>query len=166
MRLRVPVLIGLGLLAMSGDSTRATEVEPVTVLSEAQVAYLEHCGGCHGIQGSSAPHEVPSLRGQAGYFLCLPEARAYLIRLPSVARSPLADATLADLMNFVVFDIGGRLEHRPAYGPYTAEEVRHLRKRPLNDISLASYREALVERLIRQCGAPASLRDYSSTRAH
>jgi hypothetical protein len=107
---------------------------------------------------------VPSLRGQASYFLCLPEARAYLIRLPSVASSPLTDEALADLMNFVVFDIGRAPGASEVYRRYSAEEVSELRKRPLNDVSLASYREELVGRLITECGAPSALREYSSAR--
>ena len=133
----------------------------VTTLTPVQATYLERCGGCHGIQGHSAPGAVPSLRGQVSYFLCFPEARAYLVRLPSLASSPLTDDELAQLMNFVVFDLGGASNQRR----YSAEEVSELRSRPLNEISLAGYRRRIVDRLIGDCGAPVSLREYSSTPA-
>ncbi len=106
-----------------------------------------------------------SLRGQVSYFLCFPEARAYLVRLPSLASSPLTDDELAELMNFVVFDLGGDSQQRGSARRYSADEVSELRSRPLNDISLARYRRQIVNRLIAECGAPASLRDYSSTSA-
>jgi cytochrome c553 len=141
---------------------RATAADAPTQLTEVQSIYLERCGGCHGIQGRSAPQQVPSLRDQVQFFLCLPESRAYLVRLPSVASSPLSDDALADLMNFVVFDLGSGSRDRNVYVPYTAEEVGKLRKQPLNSVSLARYREALVTRLIDRCGAPRSLLEYSS----
>lgn len=129
-------------------------------LSEVQSTYLERCGGCHGIQGFSAPGAVPTLRGQVGYFLCTAEARDYLIRLPSVATSPLSDRELADLMNFVVFDLGGAPR---TYEKFTDGEVHTLRKRPLKDVALSRYRAGLIERLISRCAAPVSLRQYSAS---
>jgi hypothetical protein len=156
-RLAVGCLIA-ALVAAAG----VTAVPAVTSLNDVQWTYLERCGGCHGIQGSSAPSEVPSLRGQVGYFLCTPETRAYLIRLPSVATAPLSDRELANLMNFVVFDLGGAAGGPRDYDKFTDSEVRDLRKRPLKDINLTRYRAGLVERLIDNCGAPASLRQYSA----
>lgn len=135
------------------------------MLTPVQATYLERCGGCHGIQGHSAPSEVPRLRGQVGFFLCQPEGRAYLARLPSLASSPLTDEELAELLNFVVFDLGGATALRQDYRRYSAQEVSELRSRPLNEISLARYRQEIVSRLIGECGAPSSLREYSSTTA-
>jgi hypothetical protein len=134
---------------------------PPVALGEIESIYLERCGGCHGIQGYSAPREVPSLRGRVGYFLCLPQGRAYLVRLPSLASSPLSDDTLARLMNFVVFDLGGRPADPSVHALFTAEEVRELRRQPLNNVSLARYRSALVSELIERCGAPQDLREYA-----
>jgi hypothetical protein len=105
---------------------------------------------------------VPSLRGQVGYFLCTPEARAYLIRLPSVATAPLSDRELADLMNFVVFDLGAPAGAPREYDKFTESEVHALRQRPLKDVALTGYRAGLVEQLISRCGAPVSLRQYSA----
>jgi hypothetical protein len=152
-----------GLLATAGVSWpfSATPAEP-TSLNVVQSTYLERCGGCHGIQGLSSPGEVPTLRGQVGYFLCTPQARAYLVRLPSLAASPLSDRELADLLNFVVFDLGGAREAGGSYQRFTEIEVGALRTRPLKDVALARYRAGLVEELISGCAAPASLRQYSS----
>jgi hypothetical protein len=77
-------------------------------LTTPQSDYVEHCSGCHGMQGDSAPAEIPVLRDRIGYFMCLPEGREYLIRLPNVAYSAITDnQELADMMNFVVFGLGG-----------------------------------------------------------
>jgi hypothetical protein len=129
-------------------------------LTQVQATYLERCGGCHGIQGRSSPDLVPDLRDQVGHFLCLPEGRAYLVRLPSIATSPLTDQEVAELMNFVVFDLGRTKAIAGKYPAYSAEEVRQLRAQPLNAVALASYRAEIVEQLISRCEAPATLRDY------
>ena len=63
----------------------------ITQLNDVQSIYLQHCGGCHGVQGISAPREVPDLRGQVGSFLCTADGRAYLVRLPNVALAPVSD---------------------------------------------------------------------------
>lgn len=74
-----------------------------------QSDYVEHCGGCHGVQGNSAPAAVPVLRGRIGWFLCTPQSRAYLIHLPNVAYSRITDnAQLADLVNFTVSGWAGQ----------------------------------------------------------
>lgn len=156
------VVVPLALACASGNALLASETNGPTPLPDVQVTYLERCGGCHGIQGHSAPREVPRLRGQVGSFLCLPEGRAYLVRLPSVARSPLPDDELAALMNFVVFDLGAVPADRTRFPPYTAAEVGVLRQQPLNGAGLAGYRAALVERMIDRCAAPPTLREYVS----
>lgn len=143
------------------DGAVGQERQQVTQLNEVQSIYLQHCGGCHGIQGVSAPREVPDLRGQVGSFLCTPDGRAYLIRLPSVALAPVSDRMLADMMNFVVFKIGGPASAAPNASPYTAAEVAQLRQQPLTNTGLAGYRARIVKDMIERCGAPASLNTYS-----
>lgn len=119
--------------------------------------YIENCGGCHGVTGSSAPAQVPELQGRVGYFLCTPETRAYLLRLPNVAHSRITDnQQLADVMNYVVFVIGegsapsGRL-------PFTGDEVAHERLHALSSANLTRERARNVAIAVQQCHAPASL---------
>ena len=119
------------------------------------------CGGCHGIEGVSNPKLVPELRGQVGYFLSTQKGREYLVRLPNVAFYAVSDAELADVLNYTVFAIGGK-GIPVKTKPYTASEVGALRKAPLTEVSLVDYRNALVEDLVVNHGAPASLRIYSS----
>lgn len=127
-------------------------------MGQAQSDYVEHCGGCHGVKGNAAPADLPHLQGRVGWFMCLPEGRSYLMRLPNIARSRITDnAQLANLMNFMVFGLGGR-STPPGTKPYTADEVAHGRTLAYTSVSLVKTRSQLVEKLIQKCGAPASLR--------
>ena len=63
-------------------------------LTPAQSDYLEQCGGCHGIQGNTAPAPVPVLRARVGYFMCTEAGRRYLIRLPNVSYARVDDESL------------------------------------------------------------------------
>lgn len=124
----------------------------------ARADYVEQCAGCHGVQGSAAPAQLPELRGRVGWFLCTPDARAYLIRLPNVAHSRIKDnQQLADMMNYVVFGLGGASAPRDA-APFTADEVARERRHALSTTTLKAERARQVDAAIRQCGAPASLR--------
>ena len=132
---------------------RAAENE----LTPAQSDYLEQCGGCHGIQGNTAPAPVPVLRARVGYFMCTEAGRRYLIRLPNVSYARVDDESLADMMNFVVFGLGAPTAPANARG-FTAEEVRELRSHPMLGSEVEVTRKLVVEELIRSCGAPADLR--------
>jgi len=133
--------------------TRAAEVE----LTAAQSDYLEQCGGCHGIQGTTAPAPVPVLKARAGYFMCTEAGRRYLIRLPNVSNARVDDQSLADMMNFVVFDLGAPTAPANAR-PFTAGEVGELRSHPMFGFEVVDIRKPVVEEIIRSCGAPADLR--------
>lgn len=124
----------------------------------AQSDFVEQCAGCHGVRGSSVPAHLPQLKDRVGWFMCTPDSRAYLLRLPNVAHSRLTDnAQLADLMNYVIFVLGG--QSAPAgTKPFTADEVARERKLPLTSGSLSAERLRLANVAIHKCHAPASLR--------
>ena len=137
MTLRARLAPGLVLLALAGLGTGRGELWATTsgpaasataaaMMSDPELArgdYLENCAGCHGLDGSTAPASLPELRGRVGWFMCTPESRAYLLRLPNVAHSRITDnAELADMMNFVVFVLGAG-SAPPGTKPFTAEEV-------------------------------------------
>jgi len=110
------------------------------------VDYELHCQGCHLQDGSATPGRVPALAASLARFARVPEGRAYLVRVPGVAESPLDDASLAALLNWVLlrFDPAGV----PAdFSPYRAEEVGRLRRVPLSDVE--SERRRLVDELAR-----------------
>ena len=152
------LLAGPAWAAVRAGDNRASERNAV-VLSPEQTRFVLRCGGCHGTLGQSPPKSVPQLRGVAGWFLCTPEAREYVIRLPNVSRAQLSDADLAGVMNFVTFELGEASAPAKAVR-FTADEVAAIRTRPLNALPLNAYRRQIVDGMIRKCGAPVSLRDY------
>jgi len=133
---------------------RAAEPE----LTGAQSDYLEQCGGCHGLQGSSAPAPIPVLQGRVGYFMCSAAGRRYLLRLPNIAHSRIEDnQRLAEMMNFVVFDLGGA-SAPPNTRPFTEAEVAAERAKAMVGFEVFDTRKVVVAELIRSCRAPLSLR--------
>ncbi|HMH64513.1 MAG TPA: hypothetical protein VK515_02930 [Rhizomicrobium sp.] len=129
-------------------------------LTGPQSDYVEHCSGCHGMQGNSAPADIPVLRNRVGYFLCTPEGRDYLIRLPNVAYSAITDnQELADMMNFVVFGLGGDSAPKGAR-PFSAAEVARLRVRALATESLIAARADVVDKMVGRCAVPQSMKFF------
>ena len=149
-------LVPLGAVLAGEVPLSGIVADPVAARSD----YVEQCGGCHGVQGRSAPASLPELRDRVGYFMCTPQSRVYLIRLPNVAHSRITDnQQLADLMNFVIFSLGGSSAPKGTK-PFTGEEVAHERQFALSSVSLTAERARHVESAIRRCGAPASLRRF------
>nr|WP_246395840.1 cytochrome c [Gluconacetobacter tumulisoli] len=136
----------------------------VPVVPVVQGRYLIGCGGCHGVQGRSGQRVVPDLAGQVGYFLCTPEGREYLVRLPNVAFANLSSQDLADMVNFVVFTFGH--DSLPAgTKPYTAAEIARLRADPLRMADLHLYRDHVVRGVVRTCPRARALHDYDTAQA-
>lgn len=160
------VALPCAILSLFGVVANASAPAPAVAqgFSTAQSDYVEYCGGCHGIQGRSAPAPIPELRERVGWFLCTPEGREYLIRLPNVSHVPLADNDeVASLMNFVVFGLGGASAPSGAR-PFDAAEVQQLRARALKPgIQLQAMRQRIVADLVRRCGAPRQLMDHFSS---
>ena len=148
-------------LLMSAVAAQAApllpELKGLPELTTPQSDYVEHCSGCHGMQGNSAPAEIPVLRDRVGYFMCTREGRDYLIRLPNVAYSAISDnQELADMMNFVVFGLGGNSAPKGTK-PFTASEVARLRTRALTTQSLIAIRAEVVAKLGTGCAVPDSM---------
>jgi hypothetical protein len=147
----------LGLAALLLAPAVAYAQPALPELTTPQSDYVEHCSGCHGMQGDSAPAEIPVLRGRVGYFMCTQQGREYLIRLPNVAYSAITDnQELADMMNFVVFGLGGNSAPKGTR-PYTAQEVARLRTRALATQSLMAVREDVVGEMMGSCNVPKSM---------
>jgi hypothetical protein len=133
------------------------ELAGLPALTAPQSDYVEHCSGCHGMQGNSAPAEIPVLRDRVGYFMCTKEGREYLIRLPNVAYSAITDnQELANMMNFVVFGLGGNSAPKDTK-PFTATEVARLRARALGTQSLIAARAEVVGHMTGRCAVPKSM---------
>lgn len=134
-------------------------------LSAVQVAYLTSCGGCHGVEGVSAPKDVPTLKALTGSFLCTRQGRQFIVRLPDVALSSLSSRMLTKVMNWVVFDLGAPVPAGREAHPYTVAEVARLRREPLTQTGLTPYREQVVAHLKSHCAVPAGLSVYGAAYA-
>jgi len=89
--------------------------------------------------------------------MCTQQGREYLIRLPNVAYSAITDdQQLADMMNFVVFGLGGNSAPKSAK-PFTAQEVARLRTKALATQSLIAIRAQVVGKMLGSCAVPKSM---------
>jgi hypothetical protein len=118
-----------------------------TVQAEDRVRanYLLACRGCHLVDGSSVPPEVPSLRDTLGRFVQSAEGRGYLVRVPGAAQSRLNDGELAEVINWILteFNAASLPEN---FRPYLASEVAAVRGDILADP--VGYRGELLAKLV------------------
>jgi mono/diheme cytochrome c family protein len=133
---RRALLVGAaGLLALLSIGPRADERDPAQ-------NYLLYCSGCHMEDGrGSAPNRVPTFAGSLGHFMRTAEGRAFLVQVGGVAQSPLGDAAIADLLNWLVVRFGGTALPKP-FAPYSVEEVRAQRNNRPADLAAARARIA------------------------
>lgn len=156
---RVAGLLVAGLLQLSSaaaDVPAGEKSASIPTIGHAASSYLLNCGGCHGIQGRSAAGLVPQLRDRVGWFLCTPEGRDYIVQLPDVAFAGVSDQELADLLNFMVFDLGGASTPKDAR-PYSAAEVKRLRANTPLRTGLRARRQAIIADLVKTCGASGEI---------
>ena len=97
--------------------------------NRAQLNYMLNCQGCHAGDGRGLG-DVPALKGFVGNFLSSKEGRAYLIRVPGSANSPLTDVELAEVVNWILFTMGDK-SLSDAFKPLTPEEVQTYREQPI-----------------------------------
>ncbi len=97
-----------------------------------KIAYWLHCAGCHLLDGTGAPPEVPTLIDEPGVLAGRPGGREYLIRIPGVAQAGLDDARLAAVLNYMLEAFSP--ETTPGdFDPYTAAEIARHRAAVLVD---------------------------------
>ena len=122
-------------LAYSGSGTAQGETDDTPgsrANDAARFDYLLHCSGCHRPDGTGSAPDVPSLRGTMGSLVATPEGREYIARVPEVAQSPLDDADLARLLNWVLQEFNA--DTLPArFRPLEGAEVGAARARILAD---------------------------------
>jgi hypothetical protein len=123
-RLNVCGFCGLLLIAVLFPSAAFAE--------EPRTAYWLHCAGCHLLDGSSAPPEVPTLIDEPGRIVALPGGRDYLMRIPGVAQAGLDDGKLAEVLNFMLEEFSAATLPRD-FKPFGAAEVGRARQRVLID---------------------------------
>ena len=110
--------------------------------NRAQLHYMLNCQGCHAKDGRGLG-DVPALKGFVGNFLSSNEGRAYLIRVPGSANSPLTDVELAEVVNWILFTMSDK-SLANSFKPLTPEEVQTYRGQPILDAK--AERSRLIEK--------------------
>ncbi|MGE0337347.1 MAG: cytochrome c [Gammaproteobacteria bacterium] len=134
--LHAVVMAGL-ILALPGGRAAATDF--------GHQNYLLHCAGCHLPDGrGSAPNDVPTLHRIPGEFVKVPRGREFLAQVPGIAYSPLPDAEVAEILNWMLKEYN--TPYLPAdFKPYTVAEVAAYRAvRPAN---IMKVREGILAEL-------------------
>jgi len=160
---RLPTLSGPALLAAlsaapvmfagsGADAAQAPADAPAGVanLQRAWQNWTLNCQGCH-VDGMGSAATAPRLAGTVARFLRVAGGREYLGRVPGVATSPLSDADLAEVMNWMLWRFDKR-HLPPAFRPFTAAEIGELRTQPLR-LEASQMRETLLHDA-EQSGAP------------
>lgn len=112
--------------------------------TRARLHYVQHCIGCHHLDGAGAPDKgIPSMQGLLGRFAATTEGRDYIVQVPGVMNSPLNDADIAAMMNWLVPEMSP--ERQARFAPYTADEIARLRKTRPADVS--AVRRRLIDTL-------------------
>jgi len=146
----------LQLASATADIPAPSLAAPIPAINHTVSNYLQSCGGCHGIQGTSALGLVPQLRDRVGWFMCTPEGRAFIVELHDVAFAGISDQELADVLNFMMFDLGGASTPKSAK-PYSATEVKQLRENSPLRTGVHARRQAVVTALVKSCGADSAI---------
>ena len=97
--------------------------------ADSRFDYLLHCGGCHLEDGSGDPPEVPNLRVDIDWLAATPDGRSYLTRVPGASQTPLSDARLAGVLNWILETYYPGQD----FAAFTAAEVASTRRIPLYD---------------------------------
>lgn len=104
--------------------------------------YLLHCAGCHLPEGrGSASNEVPSLHHIPGQFIKVPRGREFLAQVPGIVYSPLSDAEVAEILNWVLRQFS-RDELPQEFQAYTTAEVA--KYRAVRPASIMKVRSAVI----------------------
>ncbi len=133
--MRIHVLIVAGLIG----SSSAVSAEP-------RQDYILNCMGCHLVDGAGAPPAIPRLKDRVGYYLTIPQGRAYLAQVPGAANSLLDDRQLTAVLNWIVDEFAGA--SRPSqFEPFAVDEVAQYRRTRPDDID--ALRHALTAQIAR-----------------
>jgi hypothetical protein len=133
---------GLGWAQAPSPSTDAPLA--VTNQQRAWQNWTLNCQGCHRPDATGSAGTTPSLAGTVARFLAVPGGREYLGRVPGVATSPLSNAELSEVMNWMLWRFDK--EHLPAdFQPFTAAEIGELRGRPLR-LEASQMRSDLLQK--------------------
>ena len=113
----------------------------------ARLNYMLNCQGCHLPDGAGVGDAVPRMNGFVGNFLHVPGGREFLVRVPGSANAALDDASLAELLNWILLTMSPD-ELPSSWVPFTAAEVGELRSAPLREVE--TVRARLVQSIEQQ----------------
>jgi len=111
---------------------------------EPRINFQLQCMGCHHRDGNGEPGRVPSVRATLVPFSLSADGRDFVMRVPGVSQSPLDDAQIAALLNWMVRNLSD-VPVPDAFVDYTAEEVGRVRHQPL--VGVAAARTRLLEQV-------------------
>lgn len=106
--------------------------------------YMMHCQGCHLPDATGYPGKVPRMKDFVGYFLHSQDGREFLLRVPGVSTSALADEPLTELMNWLMQTYSAQ-QMPPGVAPFSVVEVAALRQDPESDPETA--RRQILQRI-------------------
>ena len=132
--MRIPLLIVAGFIGYSA----AASADP-------RQDYILNCMGCHLVDGSGAPPAIPRLKDRVGYYLTIPQGRAYLAQVPGAANSLLDDRQLTAVLNWIVDEFAGA-SRPPQFEPFVIDEVAQYRHNRPDDID--ALRHTLAARIV------------------
>lgn len=115
-------------LCCVATTASATEIND----KRAKFNYQMLCQGCHTPDGSGFK-DVPQIKGFIGNFLANKKGREYLVRVPGSANSALNDKDLAEVLNWIILEMGDKSIPKKLQR-YTADEVAKLRQNPLFEV--------------------------------
>ena len=155
-----PTLVTLALLGLTAALPAARAADSAGVkYSQGASTFQSNCALCHGAGGAGVPSLAPPLLSYPARYAASAEGRRQLAmtllyglfgeitvgtahfnsQMPAFAQ--LDDATLAALLNFVVFD----LDHAPAnLKPLAAAEITAERSRVVDAAAVREHRKQLV----------------------
>ena len=123
----------LTLILLSVPSWSAAQDTGDINVTRAKTNYMLNCQGCHQADGTGLPGNVPSMRGFAGRFLQVAGGREFLVQVPGSSNSPLDNAQLAELLNWILVTMSAE-QLGDSFQFYTEEEVAEMRRHVLVDV--------------------------------
>ena len=148
LRLCVEVLIRILLVfSVSVGSALADK----SVAERSRIDYILHCSGCHSLDGLGVEDKgIPRLKDQIGYYLTVPEGRAFIMQVPGLLSAGMPDERAAGVMNWIIEYFAGN-SAPPNWTAYTAEEAARYRLSKPADVAAA--RRALAHKFV-EAGYP------------
>jgi len=158
-RARCSVLAALTLAAVAAVPPAARADDPQPAYPQGAATFQANCSVCHGVAGTGIPSLAPPLTSYPARYAAGPEGRRqlamtvlygmygdiavegkhYAFRMPEFAQ--LDDATLAAVLNFVVFDLG----HAAApVQPLAAADLAAERAHPLDGAAVREHRKSVA----------------------